>query len=178
MICVKDKLKLSQEKIKTLLHNTKDTREYERLLCISYSMKGYSAIQISELLYRDEKTICQWIKSFNGKGLEGIERQHPPGKTKLVSESQIAQLCIDFEKSPREFGFNQGYWSSKNLIEHIKRATGIKYSKSRISELMHEWGFEVKRPRMKSIRRDEEERQSFLNSLKSKVAGIKKKLYY
>jgi transposase len=55
---------------------------------------------------------------------------------------------------------------------HIKHETGIEYSRNRISELMKEWGFKIKRPRMKSILADEEERLKFV---KDKVPEVMKK---
>ena len=71
-------------------------------------------------------------------------------------------MKTDLEKSPINFGFNQAYWTGKLIAAHIKSQTKITYSASRICELVKEWGFTLKRPRMKSKLRDEQERANFI----------------
>lgn len=66
--------------------------------------------------------------------------------------------------------------------------TGVVYSKSRISELMAEWGFSIKRPRMRSIKADEKEQKEFIDInfpkkveemlVKAKQSGLELKLIF
>lgn len=64
--------------------------------------------------------------------------------------------------SPCDLGYDKGFWTSPLVREHIKAKAGVAYSKSRICELMTEWGFSVKRPRMRSVKADEREQQIFM----------------
>lgn len=68
----------------------------------------------------------------------------------------------DFEKSPTYFNFEKGYWTTQLIKRHIQRITGVKYSKSQVCNLMKEWGFSIKRPRMKSLKADEKEQLHFI----------------
>jgi len=65
--------------------------------------------------------------------------------------------------SPSDLGYDKGFWTSPLIRQHIKSKTGIAYSKSRCCELMKEWGFSVKRPRMSSVKADEGEQQVFID---------------
>lgn len=156
---------ISQEDIKQKMRQSKDAREHERWVCINSSIKELSPPEIAEILNRDEKTIREWITSFNLEGPKGIERNQPPGKKKLLNELEIEKLKKDFEKPPTEHGFDKGYWTTALIKEHIKRVSGIEYSKSRICELMKEWDFSVKRPRMKSRKSDEKEQSEFIETV-------------
>ena len=73
---------MSNKNIKNRIRKSKDIREYERWLCINYSMKGFSVPEIAQMLFRNEKTIREWITNFNLEGPKGIEREHPPGLKK------------------------------------------------------------------------------------------------
>lgn len=71
-------------------------------------------------------------------------------------------MKIDLEKPPTEYGIEKGFWTTALIIRHIEGKTGIKYSKSRTCELMKEWGFTIKRPRMKSKLADEKTQKEFI----------------
>ena len=73
---------MSIDDIKIRIRKSADVREHERWICISSSMNGYSVPEISNLLFRNEKTIREWINNFNLEGPKGIERDHPPGLKK------------------------------------------------------------------------------------------------
>jgi len=73
---------MSSKDVKQRVRRSKDTREYERWLCIHFSMEGLTVPEIAKLLFRDENTILEWIESFNQKGIEGLERESPPGSGK------------------------------------------------------------------------------------------------
>jgi transposase len=70
---------MSLEDIKKQVRKCKDTRKYERWLCISHSIKGYSVSEIADLLFRNEQTIREWIEAFNREGAKGLERISPSG---------------------------------------------------------------------------------------------------
>lgn len=82
MIKVENFHGMSQDDIKKKIRQCKDTRDYERWLCINFSIKGKNVPEIAELLFRNEQTIREWIESFNKKGVEGLERISPPGLEK------------------------------------------------------------------------------------------------
>lgn len=71
----------------------------------------------------------------------------------------------DLEKPPTAHGIEKGFWTTTLINNLIEEKTGIKYSKSRICELMKEWGFAIKRPRMKSNLADEKKQKEFLELL-------------
>ena len=166
---------MTKNDVKNRIRNCKDHREQERWICISSSMEGLRVPQIASILHRNKKTIREWIGLFNQYGPEGLKRGHPPGKEKWINDDQIEVLKKDFEKSPTEFGFNQGYWSSPIIRQHIYKLTGVRYSKTRACELMREWGFSVKRPRMKSIKADPEAQKEFMIQFPKIVKRLKKK---
>jgi transposase len=92
-------------------------------------------------------------------------------------------LKLDLEKPPTEYGIEKGYWTTPLINRLIEEKAGIKYSKSRICELMKEWGFAIKRPRMKSKLADEKKQKEFIElsfpnkveetAEKAKMMGLK-----
>jgi len=70
---------------------------------------------------------------------------------------------------------------------HIKKKTGVLYKKTRIYELMKEWGFSVKRPRMQTNKSDPQEQEKFLDNFQtlmvllfflSKISGKNTKVLF
>jgi transposase len=82
MIKVTDFHGMSSKDIKQKVRKSKDTRQYERWLCIHFSMEGLSVPEIAKLLFRNEDTVREWIESFNREGIKGLERESPPGSEK------------------------------------------------------------------------------------------------
>ena len=74
----------------------------------------------------------------------------------------MEKLKQDFRKTPLDFGYSQGFWTLKLLKQHIRKHTGETYSESRLSELMHHWGFSLKKPRHKSAKANKESQRKFL----------------
>ncbi len=183
MLSVTNFYGMSLDDIKGKVRQSTDIREYERWLCISYCMQGFSSPEISKLLFRSEKTIREWINHFNSQGNGKVLQD----QEKKISKEQIVDLKKDFESTPYELGYEKGYWTTTLIQEHIYQETGILYSKSRLSELMREWGFSVKRPRMKSQKADIDEQEAFVESFQqvivflfivSQVTGIKLKILF
>jgi len=73
---------MSMEDVKQKVRQSKDTRIFERWLCVSCSMKGQSVTEIAGLLFRNEQCVRDWIESFNRAGPQGLERMSPPGQGK------------------------------------------------------------------------------------------------
>ena len=73
---------LSSVSLKQKVLKSKDTRAYERWLCIHFSMEGLTVPEISKMLFRNENTIREWIESFNSEGERGLKRESPPGSEK------------------------------------------------------------------------------------------------
>jgi len=167
---------MSTDDIDQSLRESKNSRDHERWVCIRSSIHGLSVSDIASILSRNEKTVREWIANFNLEGAKGLLRQSPPGQKKKLSADQVEQIKKDLERPPTDFGFNQGYWTRKLIHLRIKHTSGIAYSFSRISELTLEWGFRIKRPRMKSIKRDEQERRQFVEEDVAKKVGQFKEL--
>lgn len=83
MIAVTNFHGLSLKDIKNKIRiNRKDPRMYERWLCINASVEGHSIQTMALLFDRNEDTLREWIKDFNKKGEEGLQRDSPPGAKK------------------------------------------------------------------------------------------------
>ena len=73
---------MSKDDIKSNMRKDKDPRIYERWVCINCSIEGKTVPEIALILYREEKTIREWIGAFNREGPVGIRSESPTGKKK------------------------------------------------------------------------------------------------
>jgi transposase len=142
------KLTFSKEIIAQLKNNIKiglglsNVRLY-RLAKALFLFSGDSSIkEIAKLLYVNEKTIINWIKTFMHKGLNwltGIHYQGRGRKDKLTKE-QKDQLFSLITVGPEASGFHCGIWNSAMISEVIFRKFEVSYNVNYVSSLLKKIG--------------------------------------
>lgn len=86
---------------------------------------------------------------------------HQRGKKKITDE-QLDHLIGKLSFNPSKYGYNKGFWTGKLVVDLIYKSFNIKYSISRVRELLKEIGFSYKRPRMTSNLFDIKEQKQFI----------------
>jgi transposase len=78
--------------VKRAMRETDDKRLYERYLCISLLLSGYSRKNISEITDRGLDTIGNYIQDYCTSGLEGLSMEYSPGRPTLLTPEQEKML--------------------------------------------------------------------------------------
>ena len=128
-----------QDKIdlKRLHRQTKEKRHADRIKIITMLDKGFSQIQISELLMLDEDTVSNWSRKFSESRTIGefLNFQYTSYKGRL-SKEQIIVI--------KQYIRENIIFDSKQIIDFIQENFSISYSLSGIRYFLHKQGFSYK----------------------------------
>lgn len=97
----------------------------------------------------------QWLKRIMEYGLANraavkaaLYDIKPPGARCMLTDEQLKELRHDLVLSPARSGFKDaGFWTTKMVMEHVRRRFGKEYSSNGMLDLLHRLGFSSKKPR-------------------------------
>lgn len=84
-----DREQQAADELEIRMKKEKDRRMFERYQAVYLYLQGKTMKEIAEILRRNEKTVSQYIRSYQAKGLDGLQMEHSPGApTRLTPEQQ------------------------------------------------------------------------------------------
>lgn len=120
--------------------------------------KGLKLKDMSELLFRDERTIQRWIKDFSKTRTASVFTGHKDNENaaKLTRE-QKEEISETLKKPPSEYDLPKEFWDIPILKEYVKAEFGTIYeSRQSYYFLLKFSNLSFKLPDKFDIRRDEE----------------------
>jgi putative transposase len=119
----------------------------ERLLLIIRISTDKQHIKlVASELHKSRAWAYKWYKRYNEEGLEGLRDKPRSGRPSLVDDEEI--IIIKQELSASNTG-----WDTKEVMDLVQKKTGIKYHEDHIRRLLHQWGFSLKAPEKKFVKR-------------------------
>ncbi len=110
------------------------------LLVLNVLYHGKIAAHVARYYHRSRSGACQWLKRYDGEGIEGLKDRTKSGRRPEISEKTEYKIKTILTES------NQG-WSTKQVEELIIQKTGVKYHYTHIYRILRRWGFRQKVPR-------------------------------
>ena len=107
--------------------------------------KTYS--QICSSLDVLPSTLSYWLNRMHVEGVVASHHRTHPGKQSFLSQSQLVSLQKQLMQSPQAHGFASTVWSTRMIIQHVKKQFGAQYAARGIRDLLHRIGFSSKKPR-------------------------------
>jgi len=140
----------------------KDARLKERYQAMYLSFT-YDWKEIAEIVGRDYRTVLEWARAYNRKGLEGLLSDKPSGRSPSLTEGQKNQLKEIVKQSPRELGCRFSNWTAKRIGCWIADKFKAILSAERIRQILHDIGFSYVKPTYNYIKADKKERKEFIS---------------
>lgn len=155
------KLKLTikeREEIRQL-HRTCQKRRYaDKLKALLLLDKGYSCVQVAEILLLDDDTIRKYREQYVGFGAESLLKDDFKGSASHLDSEQLKLLEKHLE--------NKTYIDSKGIIVWISEQFNIIYSPSGITSLLNRMGFVYKKPVLTPCKSDVKKQEEFVKEYK------------
>ena len=148
---------LSKEKIAELenFHRSlRDKRQADRVKAVIALSKGWSAVQVAEILLFDEKTSRHYFDRYQKGGLQALLDDNYSGAEPKLDTHQMSQLEDYLEEHILP--------DAKSVIAHIYKQYKVRYSLSGITDLLHRLGFSYKKPTHVPGKQDPAQQQVFL----------------
>jgi transposase len=118
-----------------------------RLLAYIKRKQGHTFAEISDSMNIAPSTLSDWLIRIQRNGLDNRKDQKKDGRPCWLSPEQIVQLRTELVQNPQKFGFVQSMWSTKMVIEHVKKRYGYSYAARSMYDLLHKIGFSITKPR-------------------------------
>ena len=172
-------VQLTQEEFNLLLqHKKKSFCELisVRAHAILLFHKGYSGPQIADILFKDEKTIREWVQSFSQERIASLfpHTLSNQNAAKLTREQKQSLKDI-LSKPPGEFGIPAIFWDISTLKRYIKAEFGVEYESDESYRLifqLHNYSFHL--PAAFDIHRNEKTIAKRMKEIKKEIKPMMK----
>jgi transposase len=130
-----------------LRFSTNDADVFRNATMILMTGVGRSKFDIEEDLGCSAATVDNVRKRYRERGLEGLQRRKPPGRTSRATPEYRAALRKAVETPPQTLGYGFSVWSANRLAKHLEKTTKIGLSDDRLRTILAEEGFSFQRPK-------------------------------
>jgi transposase len=130
-----------------LYHRERDAKAKIRLLAAIFRKEGKTYDEIGLTLKYPLTTIRDWLSLIH---IEGISRKSDikqTGKPKRLTDEQIKKLKPILLKSPEEQDFKFTIWTTKLVIQLIKKLYDVSYKPLQVRRILHHLGLSCQKPR-------------------------------
>lgn len=178
-----DPVQLTEEEFNILLqHKKKSFCETisVRAHAVLLFHKGYTGTQIADILFKDEKTIREWIQSFGTARISSLFPQtlNNQNAAKLTREQKL-QIKEVLGKVPSEYGIPGAFWDIPTLRRYIKAEFGVEYISAESYRLifqLHNYSFHL--PATFDIHRNEKGIVKRMKEIKKEIKPLTKDTHW
>ncbi|WP_151086484.1 IS630 family transposase [Hymenobacter baengnokdamensis] len=125
-----------RQRLRALQKQRRDDEGYVKVTVVLLLDKGRSAGSIADDLGLDDGTVYRYAEAFARLGLEKYLAHEQRGYWGLLTSTQLAGLCQELRRTL--------YTDCRPLQAWLTQATGVRYSVSGLTDLLHRLGFVYK----------------------------------
>ena len=130
-----------------LRFSTNDVDVFRNATMILMTDLKRSKFDIAEDLGCSSATVDNVRKRYRERGLAGLQRGKPPGRTSRATPEYRAALRKAVETPPQSLGYGFSVWSANRLAKHLEKTMKITLSDDRLRTILAEEGFSFQRPK-------------------------------
>jgi len=127
--------------------STNDADVFRNATMILMTSVWRSKFDIAEDLGCSPATVDNVRKRYRERGLAGLHRRQPPGRTSRATPEYRAALRAAVQTPPQTLGYGFSVWSANRLAKHLEKTTKIALSDDRLRTILAEEGFSFQRPK-------------------------------
>ena len=136
-----------------IYNDERDANVKERVLLVRRVLADKQHIEtVAQELHKSRAWAYKWYKRYNDKGLDGLKDKPRSGRPPLVNNDLMIKIRKELEDS------NTG-WDFRQVMDIIKKKTGVKYHEVHIYRLLHKWGFSAKIPQKRFVKTATQKRE-------------------
>lgn len=156
---------IQEKELRHLHRSLKDSRSKDMIKAILLLNRGFSALQISEILLIDDDTVRNWKKKFESSSCfeEWLNTDY---------KSRECNLTTDEINKVKIFMDSNIITDSKQVIDFVNNEFGIKYSSSGMVSLLHRIGYEFKNTVLVPSKFDAEAQEQFKKNYEGLVNNL------
>ena len=147
-----------RKKIKQLHRKCAVRRHADKLKALLMLDKGFSCMEVGELLLLDDDTIRQYRGQYMNQGAVSLLTDNNKGTTAQLNAIQLKKLVHHLEANT--------YSNTKGIIAWIKECFEVVYSTNGINSLLKRLGFVYKKPVLTPCKANVKKQEEFITAYK------------
>src|SRR5215469_1015780 len=159
------------ERLDGLFRATDDRKLRDRLQIVLMAHRGRARQDIAADLGVHRKTVTRWLNAYCDGGRAALQPKMAPGKPGKIPAAladEVRRWVID---GPAKQGLDRANWTHEELADHLRKARGIRTSRSAVQRFCAKIGIRVYRPTY-HYERGKPEKQA---QARQDIAALKKK---
>jgi transposase len=128
-------------------------REAYRINAVILLGNGRTAADVADALLFDPDTVRDYFKRYKKTGLDGLLRMSYVGSEALLDAAQLAQL---------DAHLSSHLYLSARRLPGMWRSTGVRYTLSGITAVLHRLGYTYKKPNSNPVSTPPEVQEAFV----------------
>lgn len=143
-----------REKIKQLHRKCLVRRYADKLKSLLMLDKGFSCVEVGELLLLDDDTIRKYREQYINLGVESLLDDNNKGRSANLTDVELKKLAHHLEENT--------YINTKGIIAWVKECFEVLYSTNGINSLLKRLGFVYKKPVLTPCKADVKKQEAFI----------------
>jgi transposase len=142
------------QRLQELFRTTDDRKLRDRLQIVLLAHQGRPRQQIADDLAIHRRGVTRWLNAYCDGGLEALVPKKPKGRAASIPPGLADEVKAWVIGGPASCGLELANWSHEELAEHLKKAKGIKTSRSSVQRFCAKVGIRPYRPTYRYLRGD------------------------
>jgi transposase len=138
------------QRLEELFRSTEDRKLRDRLQIVLLAHKGRPRQQIASDLSVHRRSVTRWLNAYCDGGLDALLPRKPKGKAANIPGALAGEIRRWVINGPAACGLDRANWTHEELADHLKKAHGIKTSRSAVQRFCKKIDIRPYRPTYRS----------------------------
>jgi transposase len=114
-----------------------EARYDHRLHCVMLVAAGLSCERTAQLFGDSPRTLSNWVRRFELKGVAGLAEGRHSGRPARLSAAQLKEVRACMRRSPAAAGMVEEHWDGRNLSAFLRKRYQVKMGVRQCQRLFH-----------------------------------------
>ena len=142
------------ERLDALFRSTADRKLRDRLQIVRMAHRGRARQDIAADLGVHRRTVTRWLNAYCGGGLDALRPRKARGKPGTIPAALADELRRWVIGGPAQQGLDRANWTHAELADHLRKARGVRTSRSAVQRFCAKIGIRLYRPTYRYLRGD------------------------
>lgn len=151
------RIRLTEAEAKNLeiqFRGTEDRKLRDRLQIVLLAHRGRKRQDIAADLGINRRTVQRWLNSYGVGGLAGLMPKKAKGQEPGIPAALADEIKSWVIAGPAAQGLDRANWTHEELADHLRKANGIRTSRSAMQRFCSKIGIRLYRPTYRYLRGD------------------------
>jgi transposase len=157
-------------RLEQVFRDSADPKLRDRVQIVLMAHRGRQHQDIAADLAVAPRTVQRWLNAYLADGLDGLRPKKARGKPAGIPASLADEVKRWVIGGPAKQGLDRANWTQAELADHLRKAKGIRTSRSAVQRFCARIGVRPYRPSYRFLRADPAKQAT----ARRELAGLKK----